>query len=131
MSSNQVPKGYEKTDVEVMPKGWKEVAVEDIKANSENALSTGPFGSSIGARFFQEDGIPVIRGGNLSQDVGVKLNDDGLVFVFPEKAVEFKRSIVRKGDLIFTCWGTINQIGLINDQAKYSEYIILSDAEKS
>jgi type I restriction enzyme S subunit len=104
--------------------GWREVTVEDLKAPTENALATGPFGSSISSRYFQEYGVPVIRGSNLSEDVGTRLNDDGLVFVSGEKAAEFKRSIVRKGDLVFTCWGTINQIGLIDDRAKYSEYVI-------
>jgi type I restriction enzyme S subunit len=108
----------------VIPEGWEEVSVENIKAASENALSTGPFGSSISSQFFLEQGVPVIRGNNLSNSIEIKLKDDGLVFVSPEKAIEFRRSIVRKGDLIFTCWGTINQIGLIDDQSKYLEYVI-------
>ncbi len=103
---------------------WQEVTVEDLKAPFENALATGPFGSSIGSRFFQDHGIPVIRGSNLSQNIATRLNDDGLVFISAEKATEFKRSIVRKGDLIFTCWGTINQVGLIDDRTQYSEYVI-------
>jgi type I restriction enzyme S subunit len=104
--------------------GWRDVTVEDLKAPTENALATGPFGSSISSRYFQKYGVPVIRGSNLSEEVGTRLNDDGLVFVSDEKAAEFKRSIVRKGDLVFTCWGTINQVGLIDNRAKYSEYII-------
>jgi type I restriction enzyme S subunit len=104
--------------------GWREVTVEDLKALTENALATGPFGSSISSRHFQEYGVPVIRGSNLSEDVGTRLNDNGLVFVSEEKAAEFKRSIIRKGDLVFTCWGTINQVGLIDNRAKYSEYVI-------
>jgi type I restriction enzyme, S subunit len=31
---------------------------------------------------------------------------------------------VRRGDLVFTCWGTINQVGLIDDSAAYPEYVI-------
>ena len=103
---------------------WREVTVEDLKAPTENALATGPFGSSISSHYFQEYGVPVIRGSNLSEDVGTRLNDNGLVFVSEEKATEFKRSIVRKGDLVFTCWGTINQVGLIDNRAKYREYVI-------
>ncbi len=34
------------------------------------------------------------------------------------------RSTVRYGDLIFTCWGTINQVGLVDEDAFWSEYII-------
>jgi type I restriction enzyme, S subunit len=104
--------------------GWREFTVEDLKAPTENALATGPFGSNISSRYFQEYGVPVIRGSNLSEDAGTRLNNNGLVFVSEEKAAEFKRSIVRKGDLVFTCWGTINQVGLIDNRAKYSEYII-------
>ena len=124
MNNSQLPKGYKLTEMGVIPEGWEEVSVENIKAASENALSTGPFGSSISSQFFLEQGVPVIRGNNLSNSIEIKLKDDGLVFVSPEKAIEFRRSIVRKGDLIFTCWGTINQIGLIDDQSKYLEYVI-------
>jgi type I restriction enzyme S subunit len=31
---------------------------------------------------------------------------------------------VRRGDLIFTCWGTINQVGLIDESAGYDKYVI-------
>ena len=103
---------------------WKEVKVEDIKADFAHALSTGPFGSAISSKYFLESGFPVIRGANLSQNVSERLSDDGLVFISPEKAQEFRRSVVRKGDLIFTCWGTINQVGLIDGKSKYEEYVI-------
>ncbi|GAB2954973.1 restriction endonuclease subunit S [Hymenobacter coalescens] len=103
---------------------WKEVKVEDIKADFAHALSTGPFGSAISSKYFLESGFPVIRGANLSQNVSERFSDDDLVFISPEKAQEFRRSIVRKGDLIFTCWGTINQVGLIDGKSKYEEYVI-------
>ncbi|CAE1134401.1 restriction endonuclease subunit S [Xanthomonas euroxanthea] len=107
-----------------MSSDWLEVRVEEIAANGSNALSTGPFGSSIGSRFFTASGIPVIRGSNLSADVGVKLVDENLVFVSFDKAKEFSRSIAKRGDLVFTCWGTINQVGLIHDRSKYPEYVV-------
>ena len=103
---------------------WKEYRIEDIALDSPHAMATGPFGSAISSKFFQEEGVPVIRGGNLSADVTDRMSDDGLVFVSEEKASEFKRSVVRPGDLIFTCWGTINQVGLITEELIYSEYII-------
>ncbi len=103
---------------------WREVTVDDLKASDEFALSTGPFGSSIGSRFFQEAGVPVIRGSNLSNDGQTCLIDDGLVFLSKEKAAEFRRSAVVTGDLVFTCWGTINQVGLISHKARYPQYII-------
>jgi type I restriction enzyme S subunit len=95
-----------------------------LAAEIPNALVTGPFGSSIGSRFFQDSGVPVIRGSNLSESIEQRLIHDGLVFVSEEKAKEFRRSIARKGDLVFTCWGTIGQVGLIDGRCRYDEYVI-------
>ena len=104
---------------------WPLVTVEDIAAKTPNALSTGPFGSAISSKFFVDEGVPVIRGSNLSADTGIRLNDDEkMVFVTEEKAKEFSRSIARTGDLIFTCWGTINQVGFLDGTSRWSEYII-------
>ena len=103
---------------------WTECTVDEIKSPTPNALATGPFGSAIGSRYFADHGVPVIRGGNLSQDVGVRLSDDGLVFVSDEKAREFSRSLARRGDLVFTCWGTIDQVGLVDDRSRFPEYVV-------
>ena len=105
-------------------KSWREVGVDDLKAWGENALATGPFGSSVGSQFFQTDGVPLIRGSNLTDDGKTHLVDEGFVFLSEKKAAEFGRSTVVKGDLIFTCWGTINQVGLISEHATYPRYII-------
>ncbi|TOQ34127.1 hypothetical protein [Vibrio parahaemolyticus] len=83
---------------------WKEFTLEEIASKEKSALATGPFGSAISSKFFQEDGVPVIRGGNLSADTSNRMSDEGLVFVSKDKAMEFKRSVVKAGDLIFTCW---------------------------
>ena len=107
-----------------MGDSWTNCTVDDVKANTPNAISTGPFGSAISSRFFVESGVPVVRGSNLSQDVGVRLIDDGLVFLTEEKADEFKRSVARRGDLVFTCWGTIDQVGLIDDRSRFREYVL-------
>jgi len=103
---------------------WTLVTVETIKAQTTAALSTGPFGSSISSRHFQKTGVPVIRGSNLSEDVGVRLIHDDLVFLSEEKAREFSRSRVGVGDLIFTCWGTVGQVGYISGHDPYGTYII-------
>ena len=103
---------------------WREVTVEDLKSEAPNALSTGPFGSAISSKYFVDEGIPVIRGSNLSPNISLKIKEDGLAFIPKEKAEEFKRSIARKGDLVFTCWGTINQVGYIDGKGSYAEYVI-------
>ena len=114
----------EKEEMGMAGNDWIGYTVDELKAPEPNALATGPFGSAISSRHFVQDGVPVIRGSNLSQDVGTRLNDDGLVFVSESKAKEFSRSLARTGDLIFTCWGTIDQVGLIDDRSRFREYVV-------
>lgn len=103
---------------------WIRMKVEDLAAPSPNALATGPFGSSISSKFFVDRGVPVIRGSNLSADVGLRLSDENLVFIEPDKASTFTRSEARRGDLVFTCWGTIGQVGLVDERAAFARYIV-------
>jgi type I restriction enzyme, S subunit len=103
---------------------WCETTIAEVAAPHPHALATGPFGSAISSKNFVNDGVPVIRGSNLSLDVAIRLNDAGLAFLLPEKAATFGRSIARRGDLIFTCWGTVGQIGLIDDRANFDEYVV-------
>src|SRR3990167_3888994 len=103
---------------------WRIVTVEEIASPAPSAMATGPFCSSISAKHFVDAGIPVIRGSNLSAAVSTRLLDAGLVFVSAEKSAEFQRSTVRRGDLVFTCWGTINQVGLIDSRSKYDSYVV-------
>jgi type I restriction enzyme S subunit len=107
-----------------MSSEWRIATVEELAAPYSTAMATGPFGSSISSKFFTDAGTPVIRGSNLSAEVSTRLIDDGLVFVSNEKAAEFQRSVARRGDLVFTCWGTINQIGLIDARSKFQSYIV-------
>jgi type I restriction enzyme S subunit len=84
---------------------------------------SGPFGSSIGKRFFVASGVPVIRGNNLSTGME-QFYDDGFVFLTPEKANDFKSHEALPDDLVFTAAGTIGQVGLIPKQSKFPKYII-------
>lgn len=90
-----------------MSSEWQRSTVQEIAAPQPSAMATGPFGSSISSRFFTTSGVPVIRGSNLSADISTRLIDKDLVFVSTDKATEFQRSFARRGDLVFTCWGTI------------------------
>lgn len=66
----------------------------------------------------------MLRGSNLSEDVGKRLDEEQLVFLDPELAAGFQRSTARVGDLVFTCWGSIGQIGLIDSAARYPKYVV-------
>lgn len=86
--------------------------------------ATGPFGSAVSSRHFVMDGVPMLRGSNLSDEVGIRLDTADLVFL-PESIVEqFPRAIARAGDLVFTCWGTIGQIGLLNGNEDHGRFLV-------
>lgn len=107
-----------------MSSEWRIARVEEIAAPFSTALATGPFGSAISAKYFVDSGVPVIRGSNLSADASTRLIDANLAFISHEKASEFQRSVAKRGDLVFTCWGTINQVGLIDSRSKFDSYIV-------
>jgi len=97
------------------------VKLNELAAPGRSVIS-GPFGSNIGQRFFETHGIPIIRGNNLTTDYK-KFNDDGFVFLTEEKADELKSDAI-KGDILFTAAGTIGQVGMIPQSAKYDRYVI-------
>jgi type I restriction enzyme S subunit len=99
----------------------KKVNLGDLAAVGRSVIS-GPFGSNIGKRFFQYEGVPVIRGNNLTTDYR-KFIDDGFVFLTEEKADELNADAI-EGDIIFTAAGTIGQVGIIPKDAAYKRYVI-------
>ena len=96
--------------------------LEKICLQEKGAIISGPFGSNISSRFFVTEGIPVIRGNNLSLSYD-KFYDSGFVFVTKEKSDELKCYAYRD-DLIFTAAGTIGQVGIIPRNSLYEEYVI-------
>jgi type I restriction enzyme, S subunit len=107
-----------------VPKGWISYSVDDIKANERNSCVAGPFGSKISSKYFVQEGVPVIRGNNLRGDLS-RFVADGFVYVSEERArSNYAPQYVKAGDLVFTCWGTIGQVGLIPGDGPYPEYII-------
>ncbi|NLY28481.1 MAG: restriction endonuclease subunit S [Alcaligenaceae bacterium] len=106
----------------LLPENWQWSNLQEISAKGRSVVS-GPFGSSIGKRFFVESGVPIIRGNNLSTGME-QFNDDGFVYLTPEKANEFKSHEALPDDLIFTAAGTIGQVGLIPKRPKFPKYII-------
>jgi len=101
---------------------WPRVPVASIKADTPNALVGGPFGSNLTTRDYAREGVPVIRGQNLS--AGHVFNEDEFVYVSPEKADLLRANTARRGDLIFTQRGTLGQIGLIPTTSRFERYVI-------
>ena len=111
------------TPVYGVPTGWTLASVDQIKSEERYSCVAGPFGSSISSKYFVDEGIPVIRGSNLRDDL-TRFVPDGLVFVSVQQAGKYRPQHVRAGDLVFTCWGTIGQVGIIPETSNFDEYII-------
>ncbi len=106
-----------------IPDHWRWATIADVQSSEKRSTITGPFGSSIGKKFFVEHGVPVIRGNNLSLG-STKFKDEGFVFVSEDKAEELRGYKALKHDLIFTAAGTIGQVGIIPENTEYEYYII-------
>jgi type I restriction enzyme, S subunit len=113
----------EASTVYPIPKGWRLFVANDIKSPEPHSCVAGPFGSKISSKYFVDEGVPVIRGNNLRADLTRFIPED-FVFVSEARAQEYRPQHTRGGDLIFTCWGTIGQVGLVPEDGPYSEYII-------
>ncbi len=99
------------------------VTVEDVAAPVKAAIASGPFGSAIGRKFFVAEGVPVIRGNNLTLGKQ-RFVDDGFVFITEEKAQKHRACIVNPDDIVFTAAGSLGQVGIIPRYGKHTKYFI-------
>ena len=102
---------------------WPIVELQELALQQKGAIVSGPFGSSIGSRFFVDDGVPVIRGKNLTKGEE-RFIDDGFVYLTETKAAEFANCIAVSNDVVFTAAGSIGQVGLIPMATRYEKYVI-------
>jgi type I restriction enzyme S subunit len=111
------------TEAGRIPQDWQARSLGEIVAQGKGMLVSGPFGSNIGKRFFVQEGVPLIRGNNLTTGQAVFL-DAGFVYITEEKAHELAYCTALPDDVIFTAAGTIGQVGLIPRTCRYPKYII-------
>ena len=102
---------------------WPKVRLQEIALHQKRAIVSGPFGSNISAKYFVEDGVPVIRGNNLTKG-NTKFVDEGFAYLTEAKASEFRNCIAIANDIIFTAAGSIGQVGIIPPDSRYEEYVI-------
>ncbi|MFZ2447376.1 MAG: restriction endonuclease subunit S [Syntrophobacteraceae bacterium] len=98
-------------------------------AATQYGLVDGPFGSDLPARLYTDEGIPVVRGVNLSLG-DLRFNDGNYKYVSPETADQLKRSNCYPGDIVFTKKGTIGQTGLIPLTSRYKRFLLSSNQMK-
>lgn len=115
----EVRPGYKQTEVGVIPEDWCCAIIRNAAASKKNSIVGGPFGSDLVAADYVSQGVPVIRGQNMS---GISVSGD-FVFVSEQKAKSLAANLAYAKDLIFTQRGTLGQVAIIPDSA-YPRYVI-------
>lgn len=108
---------------------WKPARIEDIASR----IVIGPFGSRMKSEIYAENGVPVIRGTNLT---GGKTLRGDWVYVSEETADSLASCNVVAGDLVFPHRGAIGEVGIVpGDRPRYmlstSLMMLRCDAKKA
>ncbi|HNY34814.1 MAG TPA: restriction endonuclease subunit S [Methanothrix soehngenii] len=114
-------KKFKITPLGLIPDNWKIKTIDELKGKKPHAISMGPFGSNIKTDNFISSGIPVIRGVNLAS---LFVRDFNFVYLSEKKADELIASNAYPRDIVITHRGTIGQVSIIPDSAKYSRYVV-------
>jgi type I restriction enzyme, S subunit len=108
---------------------WNQTTLGSIAAKDGYGLVDGPFGSNLPASCYVANGVPVIRGSNLTLGTSRFVADE-FVFVSRETAERLARSLCRPLDVVFTKKGTLGQTGLVPEHGPYDLYLASSNQMK-
>ena len=105
-SAEDVPPGYKRTEVGVIPEDWAVKPVSDLAS-----VKTGPFGSSLHERDYVEEGTPIVTVEHLG-DYG--LVHDNLPMVSEHDRKRLSRYELREGDIVFSRVGSVDRNSLVS-----------------
>jgi len=109
-----------------MPSEWRSLTVEQLKAPREGSIAIGPFGSRMKADLYVPDGVPVIRGNNISDSLSLV---GEFVYVSDDTADELRSSNVFAGDLVFPHRGAIGLVAIVPED-EYPRYMLSTSLMK-
>ena len=118
---------FKQNEIGKIPEEWEVKTIDEIKSGAKSALAMGPFGSNIKKEFFVKEGVPIIRGNNLTS---YRFLDDDFVYLTEEKADELRSSNCHPGDIVITHRGTLGQVGLIPRRSRFRRYVISQSGMK-
>ena len=108
---------------------WTQTTLGSIACTKGYGLVDGPFGSNLPASCYTDEGIPVIRGSNLTLGIS-RFRAHEFVFVSRDTAKRLERSLCRPLDIVFTKKGTLGQTGLVPEGGTYDLYLLSSNQMK-
>ncbi|MBN8476717.1 restriction endonuclease subunit S [Sulfuritalea sp.] len=98
-----------------LPRDWRIGSLLEATDPARQPILTGPFGADLGNNDFVDEGVPVLRIGNVQQG---HLDLTDLLFVSERKAQSLTRYKVKAGDLLFARQGaTTGRNALASDEA--------------
>ena len=109
--SEEVPVGYKRTEVGVIPEEWDIMQLADVCTSQ--GIVRGPFGGSLKKEAFTTSGFKVYE----QRNAIYKSCEIGSYFVDQSKYAEMHRFSVSPGDFIISCSGTIGRIFQIPREA--------------
>ena len=109
--AEEVPVGYKRTEVGVIPEDWDIVQLAD--ACTSQGIVRGPFGGSLKKETFTTSGFKVYE----QRNAIYKSCEIGSYFIDQSKYAEMHRFSVSPGDFIISCSGTIGRIFQIPREA--------------
>jgi type I restriction enzyme S subunit len=98
------------------PAGWNYEKLGDLC----DRIAMGPFGSDITTENFVDEGVPVIRGKNLTNG----FVDEDFAYLTEAKADALKNANAFAQDIVITHRGTLGQVGIIPKKASYPRYVV-------
>jgi type I restriction enzyme S subunit len=109
-NNNQLPEGYKKTEVGVIPEDWELKAIKELNFD----ISDGNYSSKYPtSNEFKITGVPFIRANNIGQ---MTVIDDDMRFISVDKHSQLLKGHLRKNDILITTRGDIGQIALVPDR---------------
>ena len=91
------PGEVDRTGLPDLPEGWDWATLEHLKAFEPNSLTDGPFGSKLKTADYVQEGIRVIRLGNIG--VG-EFKDENTAYISQEKYLSLRKHEIFPGDLV-------------------------------
>lgn len=98
----EAPHLYKQSPLGWIPREWDVRGVLDVAPADRQCILTGPFGAELGRTDFKEEGVPVLRIGNVQAGY---IDWSDTQFVTPEKARRLDKYRVATGDLLFARQG--------------------------
>jgi len=95
-----------------IPVEWEVNKIEDLLADTDPAMRSGPFGSALLKEELVDSGIPLLGIDNVFPEEFVPIYTR---FVPPRKAEQLKRYRVRPRDIMITIMGTVGRCCLVPD----------------